>query len=161
MALTAAQTAAKAFLTTSTANYTSPIDQSVNTVSGWYTLGADNVVLELMNDLAFGVSLGLTAKVQSFNYVDIKDAIMGSTDFAAMQAAPGVLSALQWAISESPIPRKLLVQAGNQIMGSTYPAAKAAVIALLTADASPWQDASDATDAPDFSQADLNAIRAS
>ena len=160
MALTTAQQAAKDFLTTSQASYTSRIDQSVDTVVNWYTLGADNVVIPMMNDVAFGTTLGLTANVQSFNYVDIKDAVMGSSDFAAMQAAPGVLSALQWAISESPIPRKLLVQAGNKIMGSTYPAAKAAVVALLTAPASPWEYANDDTEAPAFSQSDLDAIRA-
>lgn len=161
MALTAAQTAAKNFLTTSSASYLDPVNNKTQTVAQWYGSGADNVVIDIMNSTALGATLNLIAKVHEFNHAAIKEAIMESSDFDTMKAAPGVLTALQWAITENPVPRTTLISAGNRIMGTAYANAKAAVVALLTAPATPWQFASDNTGVASFTQTDLSAIRAS
>ena len=157
MALTAAQSAAKTYLTTSADVYT--FQGTPDAVADWYTLGADNAVIALMNDLAFGASLGVTASVPELEHSLVKRAIIDSADFDTMRAAPGVISSLQWAITENPVTKATLQSAGQKILGTTYPAAKAAVLALLTAAATKWQAINDTTGAPAFTQADLTAIR--
>lgn len=159
MPLTAAQTAAKTFLTTSQANYTSPIDGSVDTVANWYTIGADNVVIPLMNDLAFGASLGKTATVSSLDSATIKVAVAGSSDYGTMLAANGVMTSLTWLISESPVPKSMFASISGGPLDA-YANAKAAFLALTTTSASVWGEIVDDASAA-FTQADLTAIRAS
>lgn len=156
MPLTAAQTAAQTYITTSTDDYA--FGGTTHTVSEWYTLGADNAVIAAMNDLAFGVSQSRTAAPASIDASTIKAAIAESADFGSMLAASGVMTALDWLISETPVPaaRYASITAGPL---DAYTNAKAAFTALTVVDATIWQALSNNASAPAFSQSDMTEIR--
>lgn len=152
MALTAAQSVARTYITGSTDSYT--FQGATNTVAGWYNLGADNAVLAAMNDPAFGAEHSKTAPVAELNGDAILAAVAATGDWSQMAPVMGQFNAL---VQRVPVTATLFAAIDSTL--STYTAALAAFQPLKTTAATVWQSIVGSASAPNFSQSDLTAIR--
>ena len=153
--LNQAQTAAKTFLTTDAHSYVAFGD--TQTVSGWYGLGSDGIVVALMNDQAFGAGIGKRVARSTIPGGDIIAAVGASADFAVMD--PSTLNKLQWLVQKDPVSigdAKTAAAIDNAL--TPYALAKVDFGALKQRGSSVWESIT-GVDGSSFSASDLSAIR--